>query len=1073
MDARRPRWLPRPTLERHLDGALTHRLTTLVAASGYGKTALLERWAVEVGAVGHRVTAQDDRLVHLVGRVLTALRLRVPELPTGLSDALAAPLGPGTDTSAGERATALAGSLSEALATTLRRDLVLILDDVDVLDAHGPSTMFVDALLRSAPHRLHLVTASRTPPPFPVERLRSQGQVLELTARDLTVGVHKVREWARALLDEEAVELAEEVLARVGGWPLAVLTTLEGLADVAPELRREKLATITPAPEVEDLVLARFDEQPPAVRELLALGTVADLLDSALAGALALPGEALGGIHVGGTLLDDDGLIERYRLTPVTRDAIVRHRPLAPERARRLGTAAARWYAAHDEPELALRTLRRVGATEALVELLTGTEPALESASSAEEVLASVAVLPADAAAEPAIRRLAGIAHQARGDWDTALELLSGVARTDAFDAAVAWRLGLIHHLRGSLDRALEIYERGAEVADPPADGAICAAWAASARWLRGERDACAALADEAMVRATALDDPRALAAAHMVLAMLAALDGDRRGNDAHYLRAIEHADAAGDVLQLIRIRSNRASHHLEEGAFEDALAEVEVARHLAELTGFTPFMALTLSNRAEALVGLGRLEEAVVDAADAVAAWRALGSRLVVYGLEEQARIQRLRGDVTGAIATFREVLAEADATGEVQGLVPSLAKLAELVWHDDPDEARALLDRALEAGEGMGYVAARLSAARLALADDRRAEARGHIHEGRDAATDRRDRPALALLTELEAAMDADTAAAETAIEQWRDLGDVVGLAGAELTRAELVGGTAAAEAAAGVQARMQALGCRLYDQRINALLAAGTAPTPGLVAIRTLGAFEVLRDGVPIPRTAWQSRKARELVKLLASRRGRPTSREWLAEQLWPDTEPAVAAKRLNVMASTVRTIVDPDKELPSDHVVASERDTLGLDLRHASLDVEELFADVDRATRLDQDGHHDEALACWRSAEQRYRGDFCEDEVYADWAVGIREEARAAYAQAVARLAAAATAAGRHDEAVRFWLRLLERDPYDERAHLALVGALLAASRRGDARRRYQTYVERVRELGVEPAAFPVT
>jgi ATP/maltotriose-dependent transcriptional regulator MalT/DNA-binding SARP family transcriptional activator len=1073
MESRRPRWLPRPALERRLDAALTHRLTTLVAASGYGKTALLERWATEVGAVGHRLTAEDDHLVHLVRRVLSALRLRVPQLSTQLSDALAAPLGPGTDTSAAERAVALAGGLCEALATTLRRDLVLILDDVDVLDPEGPSTAFVDALLRAAPHRLHLVTASRTPPPFPVDRLRAQGQVLELTARDLTVGVRKVREWATALLGEDGAELAEDVMARAGGWPVAVVTSLEQLAGTPPELRRKQLAAAAPAPVVEDLVLERYDAQPPAVRELLSLGTVADLLDRDLAGALDLPGESLEPLHLSGTLLDDDGLYERYRLTPVARAALARHRPLDPDRARELGTAAARWYADHDESELALRTLRRIDDPDALAGLLTSEEPALETATTASEVLAAVAALPPGTATAPAIRRLAGMAHQAHGDWDTALDLLTEVADTDAFDATVAWRLGLIHHLRGQLDIALEIYERGTEVADPPVDGAICAAWAASARWLRGERDACAALADEAMARATALDEPRALAAAHMVLAMLAALDGDRRGNDAHYLRAIEHAERAGDVLQLIRIRSNRASHHLEEGAFADALAEVEVARHLAELAGFTPFMALTLSNRAEALVGVGRLEEAVVDAADAVAAWRALGSRLVVYGLEEQARIQRLRGDVAGAVATYREVLAEADATGEVQGLVPSLAKLAELLHPDDPEEAEALIGRALGAGEGMGYVAARVSAARLALATDERARARTYLHEARRAAAERRDRPALAMITELEAVLDTDPATAEAAVEQWRDIGDVIGQAGAELTRAELLGGPTAVETATAVRSRMQGLGCRLYDQRVHALLAADAGASPTVVSIETLGAFRVLRDGVPVPRTAWQSRKARELVKLLVARRGRPTAREWLAERLWPDTEAATAAKRLNVMASTVRTIIDPDRALPADHVLVSERDTLQLDLRHVTVDVEELFREVDRASRLDQEGHHEEALVAWRSAERRYRGDFCEDEVYADWAVGVREEARAAYAQAVARLAEDATAAGRHDEAVRFWLRLLERDPYDERAHLALVTSLLAAGRRGEARRRYQTYVERARELGVEPTAFATT
>jgi DNA-binding SARP family transcriptional activator len=56
-------------------------------------------------------------------------------------------------------------------------------------------------------------------------------------------------------------------------------------------------------------------------------------------------------------------------------------------------------------------------------------------------------------------------------------------------------------------------------------------------------------------------------------------------------------------------------------------------------------------------------------------------------------------------------------------------------------------------------------------------------------------------------------------------------------------------------------------------------------------------------------------------------------------------------------------------------------------------------------------------------------------------------------------------------VRYLLRMLERDPYDEDAHLALVGALRAAGRHGEARRRYRTYEDRMSELDVEPAPYP--
>jgi DNA-binding SARP family transcriptional activator len=57
------------------------------------------------------------------------------------------------------------------------------------------------------------------------------------------------------------------------------------------------------------------------------------------------------------------------------------------------------------------------------------------------------------------------------------------------------------------------------------------------------------------------------------------------------------------------------------------------------------------------------------------------------------------------------------------------------------------------------------------------------------------------------------------------------------------------------------------------------------------------------------------------------------------------------------------------------------------------------------------------------------------------------------------------------ACRFLLRILERDRYDEQAHLELVTVLEDAGRHGEARRAYQRYAVRMAELELEPATYP--
>jgi DNA-binding SARP family transcriptional activator len=66
---------------------------------------------------------------------------------------------------------------------------------------------------------------------------------------------------------------------------------------------------------------------------------------------------------------------------------------------------------------------------------------------------------------------------------------------------------------------------------------------------------------------------------------------------------------------------------------------------------------------------------------------------------------------------------------------------------------------------------------------------------------------------------------------------------------------------------------------------------------------------------------------------------------------------------------------------------------------------------------------------------------------------------------------ASVSGDHDGASRYLLRVLERDPYDENAHLALITAQINARHHGEARRYYRFYCMRMEQIDVEAAPFP--
>jgi DNA-binding SARP family transcriptional activator len=175
---------------------------------------------------------------------------------------------------------------------------------------------------------------------------------------------------------------------------------------------------------------------------------------------------------------------------------------------------------------------------------------------------------------------------------------------------------------------------------------------------------------------------------------------------------------------------------------------------------------------------------------------------------------------------------------------------------------------------------------------------------------------------------------------------------------------------------------------------------------------------------------------------------------------------------VALSTLRGVLDPQRRFGADRFVLSTGGAVALDLDHVAVDLEAFLSAATAGLALREEGRTAEAHARLVAAEAAYAGDLLEEDLYEDWAVGAREDARDVYIRVARCLAADARAAGDHDGAVRFLLRVLERDAYDEEAHLALVAAFADAGRHGEARRAFRAYRGRMDEIGVEPASFPV-
>jgi DNA-binding SARP family transcriptional activator/tetratricopeptide (TPR) repeat protein len=211
---------------------------------------------------------------------------------------------------------------------------------------------------------------------------------------------------------------------------------------------------------------------------------------------------------------------------------------------------------------------------------------------------------------------------------------------------------------------------------------------------------------------------------------------------------------------------------------------------------------------------------------------------------------------------------------------------------------------------------------------------------------------------------------------------------------------------------------------------------------VEIAVLGGFEVRDGGRVVPRDAWGRRHASGLVKLLALSPGRRLHREQVIDALWPDDTVDEAAPKLHKAAHYARRAMDDRNAI----VLRGETVALFPD-RPVTVDAVAFESAAVAALRAGD-------AAALQAALDASRGELLPDDPYEDWAEPVRQRLRHLRADVLRRL-------GR-------WAELVQLDPTDEEAHLAIMRELALAGDRHGALRQYERLDRALaRELGVGP------
>jgi DNA-binding SARP family transcriptional activator len=211
---------------------------------------------------------------------------------------------------------------------------------------------------------------------------------------------------------------------------------------------------------------------------------------------------------------------------------------------------------------------------------------------------------------------------------------------------------------------------------------------------------------------------------------------------------------------------------------------------------------------------------------------------------------------------------------------------------------------------------------------------------------------------------------------------------------------------------------------------------------VSVHLLGRFAVAVDGAAISGDTWRSRRAADVVKLLALTPGHRMHRAQVIDALWPDSDAQAGGTNLRKALHFARSA------LGDDQAVATEHDVLVLGPR-ASVDTDvERFEAAAKAALAAPDGDAS------RAAADLYAGELLPDDRYESWLVEPRARLRRRYLDLL-----------RHGE---LWERLADEDATDEQAARELMRAHLGAGERREAIRRFERLREALHEqLGVGP------
>ena len=238
------------------------------------------------------------------------------------------------------------------------------------------------------------------------------------------------------------------------------------------------------------------------------------------------------------------------------------------------------------------------------------------------------------------------------------------------------------------------------------------------------------------------------------------------------------------------------------------------------------------------------------------------------------------------------------------------------------------------------------------------------------------------------------------------------------------------------------------------------------PGLLQIFTLGKFGLAANGCGLAVEKWKRKKAVTLLKILVTHLDRPVHRERILDCLWPDVDEERGWGRLKVTMYYLRTQLRTSGA--GDDAIQTVGNAYLLRRDAVWVDWENFEKLVTEGRSLQAKERIDDALRCYDEAQFLYRGDYLEQDVFADCFAEERERLGEVYMELLTRKAECHAQREEYVEAVQVCRKALVHDPCRESFHCLLMQFLVNLGRVYWAITQYR-HCQSVlaREFGVDP------